>query len=73
MHEEDAVYLQAIQDATGRDRDKSWARQGQAWDAFVNDTWAAYRTSLQVPTDGWRLPHDDACYRNAIRTAGVTR
>jgi hypothetical protein len=45
---------------------KDWARQGQAWDAFVNEMWAKHRPELQAPTDGWKKNHDDAYYRTAI-------
>jgi hypothetical protein len=66
MHEDDAGFVQTIQQATGRDHDKSWARQGQAWDAFVNEMWTRHRARLPAPTDGWNHAHDDSYYRAAI-------
>ena len=58
-----------IREATGKDHDKDWARQCQAWDNFVNEMWARHRPSLSAPTDGWRQKHDDSYYRTAIETA----
>ncbi|MBN1507135.1 MAG: hypothetical protein JW955_09840 [Sedimentisphaerales bacterium] len=69
MHEDDAVFVKAIKEATGRDHDKDWARQGQAWDAFVNEMWAKHRPILHSPTDGWNEKHDDSYYRAAIATS----
>lgn len=66
MYENDAEFVKSIKEATGRDHDKDWARQGQAWDAFVNEMWAKHRATLAAPTDGWKQPHDDARYRRAI-------
>jgi hypothetical protein len=54
MHEDDAVFLKTIKEATGRDHDREWARQGQAWDAFVNEMWARHRPTLEAPSDGWK-------------------
>lgn len=67
MYEDDSAFVKTIKEATGRDHDKDWARQGQAWDAFVNEMWAKYRPTLQAPTDGWKKKHDDTYYRNAIQ------
>jgi hypothetical protein len=39
----DAEYTQAIFDQTGWDYRASWAAQGQGWDDFVEEMWAAYR------------------------------
>jgi len=66
MFEDDAAFVKTIKEATGRDHDKSWARQGQTWDAFVNEMWAKHRTALQAPADGWKQKHDDAYYRAAV-------
>jgi hypothetical protein len=66
MYEDDAAFVKTIKKATGRDHDKEWARQGQAWDAFVNEMWAKHRPTLPAPTDGWKRQHDDAYYRAAI-------
>ncbi|MEK7674939.1 MAG: hypothetical protein AAB676_03770 [Verrucomicrobiota bacterium] len=67
MHEDDSQFVKTIKAATGRDHDKEWARQGQAWDAFVNELWAKHRPTLAAPTDGWKQPHDDTYYRAALR------
>jgi hypothetical protein len=66
MYEDDATFVKTIKEATGRDHDKEWSRQGQAWDAFVNEMWAKHRPTLQAPADGWKRQHDDAYYRAAI-------
>jgi hypothetical protein len=66
MYENDATFVKTIKEATGRDHDKDWARQGQAWDAFVNEMWAKHRPTLEAPTDAWRQPHDDSYYRTAL-------
>jgi hypothetical protein len=66
MYENDAEFVKTIREATGQDHDKQWARQGQAWDAFTNEMWAAHRATLPAPTDGWKKPHDDSFYRAAI-------
>jgi hypothetical protein len=67
MYEDDSAFVKTIKEATGHDHDKEWARQGQAWDAFVNEMWAMHRPSLPAPTDGWKHPHDDQYYRTAVR------
>jgi len=67
MYENDADFVKQIKEATGRDHDKDWARQGQAWDAFVNEMWAAHRAKLDAPTDGWKRQHDDSYYRKAVQ------
>ena len=69
MQEDDSAFVQAIKEATGADHNHEWARQGQAWDAFVEDMWATHRSKLQAPTDGWKRKHDDSYYRNAIKTS----
>ena len=66
MYEGDAAFLKTIKEATGKDLDHDWSRQGQAWDAFVNEMWAKHRRELPAPTDGWQQPHDDRSYRTAI-------
>ncbi len=66
MHENDAAFVKTIKEATGRDHDKEWARQGQAWDALVNEMWAKHRPTLETPTDGWKQKHEDRYYRTAI-------
>lgn len=66
MYEDDTAFVQTIKAATGHDHNRGYARQGQAWDAFVNEMWAQHRPTLPAPTDGWRRPHDDTYYRTAI-------
>ena len=66
MYEDDAVFVKTLKEATGKDYDKEWARQGQAWDAFVNEMWGKHRPTLQAPIDGWKRKHDDTYYRTAI-------
>ena len=66
MCEDDAAFVKTIKEATGRDHDKEWARQGQAWDAFTNEMWARHRRTFEAPTDGWKQAHDSAYYRTAI-------
>jgi hypothetical protein len=72
MVEDDAEFVKQIKEATGHDHDKEWARQGQAWDAFVNEMWARHRPTLAAPTDGWKQRHDDRYYREAIRKSQET-
>jgi hypothetical protein len=66
MYEDDSVFIKTIKEAPGADFDKEWARQGQAWDAYVNEMWAKYRPQLAAPTNGWQQPHDDSYYRKAM-------
>ncbi len=66
MYENDADFVKKIKEATTLDHDKDWARQGQAWDAFVNEMWAKHRHTLGASTEGWKQKHDDSAYRQAI-------
>jgi hypothetical protein len=66
MFEDDSAFVKTIKSATGHDHDHDWSRQGQAWDAFVNEMWAKYRSTLPAPIDGWNKPHDANYYQNAI-------
>lgn len=68
MYENDADALKRIKAATGRDHDHDWSRQGQAWDAFVNEMWARYRPTLPAPTNGWQQSHEDSYYRAALES-----
>jgi len=43
MTEDDSAAVDDILRLTGHDYRASWARQGQCWDAFVEEMWAAYR------------------------------
>jgi hypothetical protein len=44
MTEDDTAAVQQILQDTGNDYTADWARQGQAWDPFVEEMWAAYRS-----------------------------
>jgi hypothetical protein len=46
MTEDDEPYVAAIYEATGLDYSRSWQRQRQAWDQFVEEMWAEYRDSF---------------------------
>ena len=46
MTEDDTEHVKIIKEAKDRDYSAGYARQGQAWDAFVNEMWAAYRDDL---------------------------
>ena len=66
MYENDESFVKQIKEATGRDHDHDWSRQGQAWDAFVNEMWGKHRSELSEATNGWRQLHDDSYYRKAV-------
>jgi len=66
MYEDDSELIKTIKQLTGKDYSPDWARQGQAWDAFVNEMWAEHRAKLAAPIDGWKQKHDDSYYRTAI-------
>src|SRR5207302_3269945 len=72
MYEDDAGFVKTIKQATGRDHDHDWSRQGQAWDAFVNEMWAKHRPGLPAPTDGWKKKHDDSYYKDALQKGPST-
>lgn len=71
MYEDDGEFVKQIKAGTGKDHDHDFSRQGQAWDPFVNEMWAKHRGELAAPTDGWKKPHDDAYYRDAIQNAAA--
>lgn len=71
MYEDDAAFVQTIKAATGQDHNHDWSRQGQAWDAFVNEMWAKHRPSLPTPTDEWKRRHDDTHYQRAVQLQRV--
>jgi hypothetical protein len=48
MTEDDEKAIEEIKEAKGWDYSAQWARQGQAWDPFVNEMWAKYRNALPV-------------------------
>lgn len=43
MAEDDQAAIEEIKKARGWDYSAYWARQGQAWDPFVNEMWGRYR------------------------------
>lgn len=68
MFEDDAEFVKTIKEAIGADYSANWARQGQAWDAFVNEMWAKHRSGPGMPaTDGWKKPHDYSYYERSIK------
>ena len=73
MYEDDSRSIRLIKSVTGRDYDRDWSRQGQAWDAFVDEMWARHRMTLQAPTDGWKKKHEDRYYRTAIQKMNAER
>ncbi|MBW3625499.1 MAG: hypothetical protein KY468_19050 [Armatimonadetes bacterium] len=66
MEEDDTEFVKALKQMTGQDFSAGWARQGQTWDAFVNEMWARHRPTLATKADGWKKPHDDRYYREAV-------
>ncbi|MEX0885807.1 MAG: hypothetical protein WD009_05130 [Phycisphaeraceae bacterium] len=38
--------------------EQSWTFQGNAWEPFVAEMWAAYRETVDAPTDGWQQARD---------------
>ena len=46
MTEDDTAHIAEIKKARGLDYSKSWQRQGNAWDPFVDKMWAKYRNNL---------------------------
>lgn len=43
MTEDDAEFVEIIETQTGKSYRAAWARQGQAWDKFVENMWHSYR------------------------------
>jgi hypothetical protein len=70
MYENDDAFVKTLKKAIGSDYDKSpfgdFPRQGFAWDPFAAAMWSKYRTALPAPIDGWKKPHDETYYKNAI-------
>ncbi len=66
MYEDETQALQTLKKDAAMEQPE-WAREGKAWEPFINLMWARYRTSPGLPpTDGWRVPHDDTYLRTAI-------
>ena len=69
MTEDDTPFVDIIQQQTGADYHASWARQGQAWDDFVEQMWAAYRdladqqpVFTDVPLGHWANRYVEALF-----------
>lgn len=71
MYEDETEALKLLkQDA--KMEQAEWAREGKAWETFVNDMWAAHRKSPGMPpTDGWKKQHDDSYLRSALQKASA--
>ena len=52
MTENDSSSVGIIKVSTGLDYSADWERQGQAWDAFVDEMWGAYRHNLPPSSIG---------------------
>jgi len=66
MYEDETEALKALEEEAGI-RQPDWAKEGTAWEAFVNDMWANCRTAPGMPpTDGWKRQHDDSYLRQAM-------
>jgi hypothetical protein len=70
MMEDDSEYVDIIEAQTGTSYHAHWARQGQAWDDFVEEMWAAYRlwegpvaTFEDVPPDHWAYDAIETLYQ----------
>jgi hypothetical protein len=70
MMEDDSEFVDIIEEQTGVSYHASWARQGQAWDDFVEEMWAAYRfwegpspTFEDVPVDHWAYEAIETLYQ----------
>jgi len=69
MCEDETQALKTLRQDAGMN-EPDWAQEGKAWEAFVNEMWARYRSGPGLPpTDGWRKPHDDTYLRTAIDKA----
>ena len=54
MHEDDTEFVRILKEVRGTDYNNDWARQGAAWDPFVNTMWAKFRPTIAAPTDRWK-------------------
>ena len=70
MYEDDTPFNKVQKETTGKDHSQEWKRQGQCFDPFVTEMWKAHRAGPDMPaTDGWKKPHDDSYYKNALEKA----
>jgi hypothetical protein len=49
MTEDDSKFIEIIEQQTGKGYRDSWARQGQAWDRFVENMWHTHWTKKKSP------------------------
>ncbi len=69
MYEDETEALKKLKQDAKMDQ-PDWAHEGKAWEAFVNEMWAAHRTAPGMPpTDGWKKQHDDSYLKTAIEKA----
>ena len=52
MNENDSAAVRIIKQQTNKDYSADWQRQGQCWDAFVQNMWKTYRASYPNNTLG---------------------
>jgi hypothetical protein len=69
MFEDETEALKRLSKDAAMDQ-PDWAHEGKAWEAFVNEMWAAHRTVPGMPpTGGWKQQHDDSYLQTAIERA----
>jgi hypothetical protein len=66
MTEDDETAVATIESQAGLDYSADWERQGQAWDAFVDEMWSAYRNNLPQAAAALppQLPSTTRLYQN---------
>ena len=74
MTEDDTAWLHRINTAVGgnpivdeKGKFRSFSHQGYCSEGWISEMWAKYRSLSPAPTDGWKKPHDDSYYRNAVQ------
>jgi hypothetical protein len=63
MTEDDTQHVAEIKKAKGWDYSKSWQRQRQCWDPFVEDMWRRYRNHLPAAPDGHKDPKAEETWK----------
>jgi hypothetical protein len=72
MYEDETEALKKLKQDAKMDQ-PDWAREGKAWEAFVNEMWAVHRAAPGMPpADGWKKQHDDSYLKTAIEKAQRT-
>lgn len=72
MFEDETETLKTLKRDAGMD-EPDWAHEGKAWEAFVNEMWAAHRKAPGMPpVDGWTKQHDDTYLKRALEKAQRT-